>query len=111
MNKICVYSVFIYILQSGNFWELGLCAKFLVLINFMVKLYLNSLHYYTIQLKKSSFLFDEIGYHVNIPETYYSYNHHNLSLPFSVVIYIIHTHSNGGVPRRYKTVLIDCLQK
>lgn len=34
-----------------------------------------------------------------------------ICLPFSVVIYIIHTHSNGGVPRRYKTVLIDCLQK
>lgn len=111
---MCLFCIYLHFTESGNFWELGLCAKFLVLImsvtvliNFMVKLYLNSLHYYTIQLKKSSFFFDEIGCHVNIPETYYSYNHHNLSLPFSVVIYIIHTHSNGGVPRRYKTVLID----
>lgn len=74
----------------------------------MVKLYFNSLHYYTIQFfKNPSFFFDEIGCRVNIPETYYDYNHHNLSLPFRVVIYIIHTHCNGGVPRRYKTVLID----
>lgn len=54
---MCLFCIYLHFTESGNFWELGLCAKFLVLINFMVKLYLNSLHYYTIHFLKIQVFF------------------------------------------------------